>query len=117
MEEEVKYCKNCKRDISAKNYVIHTVHCERKIQLCDRCSEPVPRSELEKHEEEFHSNNTCSECGISVEKWQVEKHKVNMKKTCSINLLLISNCFCVILLNMYRFYYTCSIFEKIIALH
>ncbi|GBO29763.1 hypothetical protein AVEN_86266-1, partial [Araneus ventricosus] len=75
MEEEVKYCKNCKRDISAKNYVIHTVHCERKIQLCDRCSEPVPRSELEKHEEEFHSKYACSECGISVEKWQVEKHK------------------------------------------
>ncbi|CAL1277005.1 unnamed protein product [Larinioides sclopetarius] len=75
MEEEVKYCKNCKRDISAKNYVIHTVHCERNIQLCERCSEPVPRSELEKHEEEFHSKVACSECGISVEKWKIEKHK------------------------------------------
>lgn len=78
-----------KRDISAKNYVIHSVHCERKIQLCDRCLEPVPRSELEKHEEEFHSKDTCSECGISVEKWQVEKHKVNMKPAYKIILFQI----------------------------
>ncbi|CAL1277003.1 unnamed protein product [Larinioides sclopetarius] len=75
MEEEVQYCKNCKRDISVKNYVIHSVHCERKIQLCNRCLEPVPRSELEKHEEEFHSKEACSKCGISVEKWQIQKHK------------------------------------------
>ncbi|GBN22351.1 TRAF-type zinc finger domain-containing protein 1 [Araneus ventricosus] len=88
MEEEVQCCKNCKRDISAKNYVIHSVHCERKIQLCDRCLEPVPRSELEKHEEEFHSKDTCSECGISVEKWQVEKHK----ETCAKKLVSCEYC-------------------------
>ncbi|CAL1277002.1 unnamed protein product [Larinioides sclopetarius] len=88
MEEEVQYCKNCKRDISVKNYVIHSVHCERKIQLCNRCLEPVPRSELEKHEEEFHSKEACSKCGISVEKWQIQKHK----ETCIKRLIPCKHC-------------------------
>ncbi|XP_055941486.1 uncharacterized protein LOC129971596 isoform X2 [Argiope bruennichi] len=88
MEEEFQYCGNCKRDISAKNYVIHTAHCERKIQLCYRCSEPVPRSELKEHEEEFHSNDICSDCGITVEKWKIEKHK----ETCVKKLVPCEYC-------------------------
>lgn len=43
-----------KRDIPAINYVMHQTHCVRNIVLCKKCDEPVPRSEMEAHNEEYH---------------------------------------------------------------
>ncbi|GFW81465.1 XIAP-associated factor 1 [Trichonephila clavipes] len=80
MEDKVVYCTNCKRHIAAINYIIHNVHCERNIQLCERCDEPVPRSELEKHVEENHAINACSDCDAPMEKWLIEKHKSSCSK-------------------------------------
>ncbi|GFY55100.1 TRAF-type zinc finger domain-containing protein 1 [Trichonephila inaurata madagascariensis] len=80
MEDKLVYCTNCKRHIAAINYVIHNAHCVRNIQLCERCEEPVPRSELEKHLEENHAIHACSDCDAPMEKWLIEKHKSSCSK-------------------------------------
>ncbi|GIY72729.1 hypothetical protein CDAR_53613 [Caerostris darwini] len=74
MDDKAEYCKNCKRYVAVKNFMIHSVHCERNITLCTRCSEPVPRTEMEQHLKEYHSMDTCFLCGMGMEKWQIEKH-------------------------------------------
>ncbi|XP_071789855.1 uncharacterized protein [Asterias amurensis] len=67
------YCKNCKRDIPSVNYVTHQTHCSRNIVLCNQCKEPVPRSEMEEHNDEYHAKVTCK-CGEAVEKCKQEEH-------------------------------------------
>ncbi|XP_041455860.1 TRAF-type zinc finger domain-containing protein 1-like isoform X1 [Lytechinus variegatus] len=71
-----KYCTNCKEDIAEGNFIMHEVHCRRNITLCKDCQEPVPRSEMEEHFEEYHKPITCK-CGETVEKCKVEEHEKN----------------------------------------
>ncbi|GFT58929.1 TRAF-type zinc finger domain-containing protein 1 [Nephila pilipes] len=80
MEDLVEYCANCQRHIAAANYMIHSVHCERNIKLCEQCKEPVPRSEIEKHWEENHTLEACSYCSTPTEKWLIENHKSSCPK-------------------------------------
>ncbi|XP_022096187.1 TRAF-type zinc finger domain-containing protein 1-like [Acanthaster planci] len=68
-----KLCSNCKRDIPSMNYLMHQNHCSRNIVLCSKCEEPVPRSEMSEHNEEYHIEVTCK-CGEAVEKWKQEEH-------------------------------------------
>ena len=65
-----------KRDIATANFVMHEVHCRRNIVLCERCDEPVPRSELDSHFEEFHAMVNCDLCGQSLERAALDSHKV-----------------------------------------
>lgn len=71
-----KYCTNCKREIAEGNFIMHEVHCRRNISLCKDCQEPVPRSEMEEHFEEYHKPVTCK-CGETVEISKVEEHEKN----------------------------------------
>ncbi|KAG8179974.1 hypothetical protein JTE90_016306 [Oedothorax gibbosus] len=75
MAGDVRYCSNCRRDIAAANYVIHSVHCERNIELCGACNEPVPRKEMQKHMEDYHTLDECELCGDEMEKFQMEDHR------------------------------------------
>ena len=70
-----------KRDIAVSNFLMHEVHCRRNIVLCDHCKEPVPRSELEEHFEEYHAPVKCDLCTGVFEKDVIQKHKV-MYKCC-----------------------------------
>lgn len=72
---ETKFCKNCKRDISAVNFVMHEMHCMRNITLCKHCNEPVPKGEIDQHFEDTHAKIACQKCGIQVEKNDLEKHE------------------------------------------
>lgn len=74
-EMETKFCKNCKRDISAVNFVMHEMHCMRNITLCKHCQEPVPKAEIDLHFEETHAKIACEKCGVQVEKSVLEKHE------------------------------------------
>lgn len=65
-----------KRDIALANYVMHEMHCKRNIVLCKKCDEPVPRSELEAHEEEEHKLEPCDLCERRFEVSQLSEHKV-----------------------------------------
>ncbi|XP_071037714.1 uncharacterized protein [Parasteatoda tepidariorum] len=79
MEEEQKFCKNCKRNVAAVNFVLHIAYCERKIQLCQLCGEPVPRSEAEfdAHLKEYHILEECNFCKLPIEKWKLDSHQAD----------------------------------------
>jgi NAD-dependent SIR2 family protein deacetylase len=67
-----------KRDIAEANFTIHEIHCRRNIVLCDKCKEPIPKSDLQTHIEETHVPVKCDLCDESVEKNLVDDHKVSM---------------------------------------
>jgi len=71
-------CGNCRRDIPAANYRMHTMHCARNIALCPVCDEPVPRGELEEHKQENHAKKHCPDCGASIEASKLEEHKTSL---------------------------------------
>ena len=56
---------------------MHEVHCRRNIVLCERCQEPVPRSEMEAHTEEMHAEEPCGLCGRKFEKCELDDHQVS----------------------------------------
>ena len=65
-----------KRDIAAANFVMHEVHCRRNIVLCEKCGEPVPRTEMEEHIAEEHALVPCEMCSLQFEISKIEAHKV-----------------------------------------
>lgn len=73
-EGETETCENCKREIPAVNFTIHTVHCARNIKVCPVCKEPVPQAELQEHHDKLHMLLPCKECGESVCGTDLEDH-------------------------------------------
>ncbi|KAM3957883.1 LOW QUALITY PROTEIN: uncharacterized protein ACR2FA_008154 [Aphomia sociella] len=73
-ESDAKICQNCKREIPAVNYTIHTVHCARNIRVCPVCKEPVLQHELQEHHEKLHKLLPCKQCGESVCGTDLEDH-------------------------------------------
>lgn len=72
---DTKFCSNCKRDISAANFMMHEMHCRRHISLCEHCKEPIPKAEMEVHFEESHAKINCTKCNQPVQKMDLEKHE------------------------------------------
>ncbi|XP_046385271.1 TRAF-type zinc finger domain-containing protein 1-like isoform X2 [Ischnura elegans] len=89
MAEENNFCANCKRDIPSVNFVMHSIHCARNITLCTLCEEPVPRSEMDSHQAEFHSLKDCEACGERFDVAQLREHKAN---TCPMRRVNCSIC-------------------------
>ncbi|RVE49109.1 hypothetical protein evm_006230 [Chilo suppressalis] len=73
-EPETKTCSNCKREIPAVNFTIHTVHCARNIKVCPVCKEPVPLADLADHHETMHKLLPCKKCGEQVCGTDLEDH-------------------------------------------
>ncbi|CAK1590013.1 unnamed protein product [Parnassius mnemosyne] len=73
-EGETKTCQNCKREIPAVNYTIHSVHCARNFRMCPVCKEPVPFAELENHHDKMHKLLPCKQCGDKVCGTDMEDH-------------------------------------------
>ncbi|XP_045503157.1 TRAF-type zinc finger domain-containing protein 1-like isoform X2 [Colias croceus] len=73
-EVETKTCENCKRDIPADNFTIHSIHCARNIRMCPVCKEPFPHAELQEHHEKMHKLLPCKQCGESVCGTDLEDH-------------------------------------------
>ncbi|XP_060584425.1 TRAF-type zinc finger domain-containing protein 1-like [Ruditapes philippinarum] len=76
-EPDTKLCNNCKKQISANNFVMHEMHCKRHISLCEQCNEPIPKNEMEVHYEENHAKIKCPKCETEVEKMHLEEHEEN----------------------------------------
>lgn len=72
---DVRFCSNCKREVPESNFVMHTVHCQRKLALCIKCDEPVPRCELASHNTNFHAVVDCPACGHQCEKRHLIDHQ------------------------------------------
>ncbi|XP_072210032.1 XIAP-associated factor 1 isoform X2 [Excalfactoria chinensis] len=60
MTEGTRFCKNCKRDVSAANFSLHEAHCLRFLTLCSECNEPVAKKHMKDHQTEAHKQNNCS---------------------------------------------------------
>ncbi|XP_040065105.1 TRAF-type zinc finger domain-containing protein 1 isoform X3 [Ixodes scapularis] len=76
MPTEEKLCQNCQRLVTAPNFLVHSVHCQRNIVLCPECSSPVPRSGLEEHRR-THAPTRCPDCKCYVELQRLSEHKEN----------------------------------------
>ncbi|KFZ69075.1 XIAP-associated factor 1, partial [Podiceps cristatus] len=75
MTEENKFCKNCKRDVSAPNFSLHEAHCLRFLTLCPGCDEPVAQKDMKDHQTEAHKQVRCNLCHQSMQQYQLEHHE------------------------------------------
>uniref|UniRef100_A0A8C9F474 XIAP associated factor 1 n=1 Tax=Pavo cristatus TaxID=9049 RepID=A0A8C9F474_PAVCR len=75
MTEGTRFCKNCKRDVSAANFSLHEAHCLRFLTLCSECDEPVARKDMKHHQTEAHKQVRCNLCSQSMQQYQLEHHK------------------------------------------
>lgn len=67
-------CDNCKLKIARQNYTIHTLHCARHLEVCNKCGEPVPKDKLKDHMNTEHAEENCTKCGKSMEKGLLQEH-------------------------------------------
>ncbi|XP_067014686.1 XIAP-associated factor 1 [Anabrus simplex] len=74
-DNEVKFCTNCKREVPIGNFMMHHVHCQRKLALCQKCDEPIPHSELQTHNLNYHAVVSCPDCGSQMEKQHLNDHQ------------------------------------------
>lgn len=74
-EAEVKFCSNCKHEVPAGNFMMHHIHCQRKLALCQKCDEPIPLTEFSVHNANFHIVVSCPDCGQKMEKINVPEHQ------------------------------------------
>lgn len=76
------YCCACsKKDIAAANFTVHEVHCVRNITLCSHCSEPIAKSDLDRHVTEQHTTVPCPHCPLQLMKSEVDRHVADMHAT------------------------------------
>ncbi|NXI66500.1 XAF1 factor, partial [Anseranas semipalmata] len=75
MTEETRFCKNCKRDVSATNFSLHEAHCLRFLTLCPECDKPVARKDMKDHQTEAHKQVRCNLCCQGMQQDQLEHHK------------------------------------------
>ncbi|KAJ9599598.1 hypothetical protein L9F63_009915 [Diploptera punctata] len=88
-DDDVKFCSNCKREVPQSNFVMHNVHCQRKIALCVKCDDPVPRNELAAHNTNFHAIVECPACGHQCEKRHLVDHQ---NSSCSRRAICCNYC-------------------------
>ncbi|CAH0758362.1 unnamed protein product [Diatraea saccharalis] len=88
-ESETKICPNCKREIPAVNFTIHSVHCARNIRVCPVCKEPVPVADLAEHHETMHKLLPCKKCGERVCGTDLEDH---IRDSCAHTIQICKFC-------------------------
>lgn len=77
MADETSFCKNCKRSVPSATFTLHTTHCERFIQICLSCQEPIHKAEMEQHANEVHKVIDCKDCKEKIERGAENDHLAN----------------------------------------
>ena len=76
-DDSTDVCPNCKKTIPAANFVMHVAYCNRNVQHCSVCGEPVAKIHAKDHFDSFHKMVECDQCGeqTSINKEMDHKHK------------------------------------------
>ncbi|XP_018013302.1 mucin-12 isoform X2 [Hyalella azteca] len=75
MNNETKFCANCKKEVASLNFTVHVVHCTRNVAQCTVCGEPVSRSQYQHHLQSQHGSLDCNKCGAKVEAVKIFTHQ------------------------------------------
>ena len=70
-------CPNCRADVPEPRLEMHVAFCERNVHRCDACGELVQRSEKDAHAASCGAAPVQCECGESVTKATLERHKAS----------------------------------------
>lgn len=62
----------------AGSFTLHALHCERFMQICSKCKEPVHKEQMQSHENEVHSLISCKDCRQQIEKGIHNEHIVSI---------------------------------------
>ncbi|ELR19783.1 ubiquitin fusion degradation protein, putative [Acanthamoeba castellanii str. Neff] len=76
-QADTTLCKNCQRRVPTAAFTMHSAFCERNNVCCMKCGRAVKVSEKEKHDQEFHAQVECGECGATVELTELGAHLEN----------------------------------------
>ena len=71
---ETELCEHCKKEVPAENYLMHSAHCKRNIQLCPLCGQAISRKDAKEHLEEYHEKIDCVQCGQKTTRIDEENH-------------------------------------------
>ncbi|XP_033833012.1 XIAP-associated factor 1 [Periophthalmus magnuspinnatus] len=74
-EEATRVCARCKREVAEANFALHETHCSRFLVLCPDCGENVPRSDLQQHKQEQHTQVRCLKCQKKMERCLLPEHE------------------------------------------
>ncbi|XP_057364610.1 TRAF-type zinc finger domain-containing protein 1-like isoform X2 [Daphnia carinata] len=77
MADETSFCKHCKRSVSSATFTLHSTHCERFIQICLSCQEPIPKAQMEQHTNDVHKVIDCKDCKEKIERGAENDHMAN----------------------------------------
>nr|XP_040036752.1 LOW QUALITY PROTEIN: XIAP-associated factor 1 [Gasterosteus aculeatus aculeatus] len=76
-KQATRTCGACHKDVAEANFSLHETHCRRFLCLCPACDEPVPREQLDRHQEEQHAEVRCSGCHAKMERRQLADHQAD----------------------------------------
>jgi len=82
-------CAHCQREIPSSNIALHSAHCARNLQKCERCGDMVPRKHMDEHYDENHAPVNCSLCKQIVEHELWDLHK---RMQCPQRILVCQYC-------------------------
>ena len=71
---ETELCEHCKKEVPVENYLMHSAHCKRNIQLCPLCGQAISRKDAKEHLEEYHEKIDCVHCGQKTTRIDEENH-------------------------------------------
>lgn len=74
---ETELCEHCKKEVPAENYLMHSAHCKRNIQLCPLCGQAISRKDAKEHLQEYHEKIDCVQCGQKTTRIDEETHLVS----------------------------------------
>ena len=63
------------REIPEDVLVLHEIHCQRYLYLCEPCKKVFPKTKKQSHDTEFHAKTKCSYCDQLFENMEMTLHK------------------------------------------
>ena len=99
-------CQNCRGNFPESAWILHESTCERHRWYCKECDEVIPKSDREKHHQNFHCIVSCIDCDEEMQISSMANHK---KNKCPHRLVKCMYCNCdVFYCNFEEHEYVCG---------